>query len=86
MRIADLGESSADRLARAVRARLRRDHGIEAGIPVVLSTERPRCALVPAGGPGANPLDYQVPDSLVLFCNTRMQLHWQRYSSSVSGC
>ena len=61
VRIADLGESSADRLARAVRARLRREHGIESGIPVVLSTERPRCELVPAGEPGANPLDYQVP-------------------------
>ncbi|KAK9844214.1 hypothetical protein WJX81_008230 [Elliptochloris bilobata] len=60
VRIADLGESSADRLARAVRMRLRRDHGIEGGIPVVLSTERPRCELVPAGEPGANPLDYQI--------------------------
>lgn len=64
MRVADLGESSADRLARAVRSRLRRDYGIESGIPVVLSTERPRCELVPAGELGANPLDYQVPDSL----------------------
>lgn len=60
MRIVDLGESSADRLARAVRHRLRRGHGIEDGIPVVLSTERPRCELVPAGDdPAANPLDYQ---------------------------
>jgi tRNA A37 threonylcarbamoyladenosine dehydratase len=59
VRIVDLGESSVDRLARAVRFRLRRDHGVLGGVPVVLSAERPRCALVPAGDPGANPLDYQ---------------------------
>ena len=46
-----------DPLARAVRHRLRREHGIEAGVPVLLSTEKPRCALVP--GQGGNLLDYQ---------------------------
>ena len=41
--------------------RLRRDHGIEKGVPVLLSTEKPRCKLV-AGSEEvlANPLDYQV--------------------------
>ena len=60
VRIADVSESSVDPLARAVRHRLKRNHGIVSGIPVVLSTERPRCALVPAGNEGDNPLDYQV--------------------------
>ena len=60
VRIADVSESSVDPLARAVRHRLKRNHGIVSGIPVVLSTEKPRCALVPAGNEGDNPLDYQV--------------------------
>ena len=40
--------------------RLRREHGIEAGIPIVLSMEKARCDLVYHGEEGANPLDYQV--------------------------
>ncbi len=52
-----MSESNFDPLARAVRHRLRREHGLEAGIPVLLSVEKPRCALVP-GQPG-NLLDYQ---------------------------
>ncbi|KAL4443221.1 hypothetical protein ABPG75_010976 [Micractinium tetrahymenae] len=60
LRILDVAESVADPLARAVRHRLRRDYQIEAGIPIVLSTEKPRCGLVYGGEEGANPLDYQV--------------------------
>lgn len=46
VRIVDLAESVVDPLARAVRHRLRRVHGIEAGIPVLLSTEKQKCDLV----------------------------------------
>ena len=60
MRIADISESNVDPLARAVRHRLRRQLGVEAGIPVLLSTEKPRCRLVPIAEVGENPLDYQV--------------------------
>eukprot|EP00887_Chlorella_sp_A99_P001035 scaffold14.g1035.t1 len=49
LHIADIAESAVDPLARAVRHRLRRDHGVESGVPVVLSTERPRCGLIYAG-------------------------------------
>ena len=60
VRIADIAECSGDALARAVRFRLRKDHGITTGFDVVLSLEKPRCKLVDAGGAGSNPLDYQV--------------------------
>ena len=60
VRIADISESNVDPLARAVRHRLRRQLGIEGGIPVLLSTEKPRCRLVPIDEVGENPLDYQV--------------------------
>jgi tRNA A37 threonylcarbamoyladenosine dehydratase len=53
-----------DPLARAVRHRLRRDHGINDGLPVLLSTEKPRCRLVPIDEVGDNPLDYQVNPGL----------------------
>lgn len=60
VRIADISESNVDPLARAVRHRLRRQLGIVGGIPVLLSTEKPRCRLVPIDEVGENPLDYQV--------------------------
>ncbi|CAK9237974.1 unnamed protein product [Sphagnum troendelagicum] len=63
IRVADLKESSNDPLSRSVRHRLRREHGILGGIPVVFSTERPKAKLLPFKGPDgqdANPLDYQV--------------------------
>ena len=63
LRIADISESNVDPLARAVRHRLRRQLGVEAGIPVLLSTEKPRCRLVPIAEVGENPLDYQVKSS-----------------------
>ena len=60
MRIADLSESNVDPLARAVRHRLGRQLGVRGGIPVLLSTEKPRCRLVAIDEFGENPLDYQV--------------------------
>lgn len=46
IRIVDIAESVVDPLARAVRHRLKHDHGIDGGIPVLLSTEKQRCDLV----------------------------------------
>lgn len=46
-----------------VRHRLRRDHGIDGGIPVVFSLEKPKAKLLPFKGPSGeeeNPSDYQV--------------------------
>lgn len=46
-----------------VRYRLRKDHGIEGGIPVVFSLEKPKAKLLPFKGPSGeeeNPSDYQV--------------------------
>lgn len=60
LRVVDVSESVADPLARAVRHRLRRDHGLASGVPVLLSTERPRCGLVFGGEEGADPLEFQV--------------------------
>jgi tRNA A37 threonylcarbamoyladenosine dehydratase len=63
IRLADLSESSQDPLSRAVRMRLRRQHGIQSGIPTVFSTETPKAGLLPfevPGGSEANPSDYQV--------------------------
>lgn len=60
LRIVDMASSSIDPLARAVRYRLRRDHKIDGGIPVLLSTEKPRCGLVYCGDDGVEMGDYQV--------------------------
>ncbi|KAL3680679.1 hypothetical protein R1sor_023635 [Riccia sorocarpa] len=63
IRIADISESSVDPLSRSVRHRLRRDYNITSGIPVVISTERPKAKLLPFSPPDGkegNPLDYQV--------------------------
>lgn len=46
-----------------MRYRLRKDHGIEGGIPVVFSLEKPKAKLLPFKGPSGeeeNPSDYQV--------------------------
>jgi tRNA A37 threonylcarbamoyladenosine dehydratase len=46
-----------------VRHRLRKDYGIDGGIPVVFSLEKPKAKLLPFKGPGGeeeNPSDYQV--------------------------
>ncbi|XP_043707029.1 tRNA threonylcarbamoyladenosine dehydratase [Telopea speciosissima] len=63
IRIADLRESINDPLSRTVRYRLRKDYGIEGGIPVVFSLEKPKVKLLPFKGPSGdeeNPLDYQI--------------------------
>ncbi|MCO5555913.1 hypothetical protein L7F22_009457 [Adiantum nelumboides] len=63
IRVADLSESSNDPLSRAVRHRLKKEHGIQSGIPVVFSSEKPKAKLLPFTAPigsNANPLDYQV--------------------------
>ncbi|XP_048130371.1 tRNA threonylcarbamoyladenosine dehydratase isoform X2 [Rhodamnia argentea] len=63
IRVADLKESTNDPLSRAVRHRLRKDYGIEGGIPVVFSLEKPKVKLLPFRGPNGeeeNPSDYQI--------------------------
>lgn len=63
IRIADLKESSNDPLSRSVRHRLRREHDIHGGIPVVFSLEKPKMKLLPFKSPNeddARPEDYQV--------------------------
>jgi hypothetical protein len=48
--------------AAAATRRLGRRRGVRGGIPVLLSTERPRCELVATEQMQAgNPLDFQVP-------------------------
>ncbi|XP_073139163.1 tRNA threonylcarbamoyladenosine dehydratase isoform X2 [Henckelia pumila] len=63
IRVADLKESINDPLSRAVRHRLKRDYGIEGGISVVFSLEKPKAKLLPFKGPSGeaeNPSDYQI--------------------------
>ncbi|RAL53022.1 hypothetical protein DM860_016257 [Cuscuta australis] len=63
IRVADLRESANDPLSRAVRHRLRKDHGIDSGIPVVFSLEKPKAKLLPfreTTGEEENPSDYQI--------------------------
>lgn len=63
IRIADLSESSIDPLSRAVRHRLKRAHGIDSGISVVFSLEKPKVKLLPFKGQNGeeeNPSDYQI--------------------------
>ncbi|XP_058108349.1 tRNA threonylcarbamoyladenosine dehydratase isoform X2 [Magnolia sinica] len=63
IRVADLRESINDPLSRAVRHRLKKDHGIEGGIPVVFSLEKPKAKLLPfkgSTGEEENPSDYQI--------------------------
>lgn len=47
VRMADIAECAADPLARAVRHRLRFQHGIKEGVTVVFTTEKPQVTLVP---------------------------------------
>ncbi|KAJ8540130.1 hypothetical protein K7X08_026519 [Anisodus acutangulus] len=63
IRVADLRESTNDPLSRSVRHRLRKDYGIDGGIPVVFSLEKPKAKLLPFKGPSGeeeNPSDYQM--------------------------
>lgn len=61
LRFVDIAEASTDPLARAVRHRLRRRHGVTGDLPVLLSTEKPRCGLVTTEEQDQAPsmLDYQ---------------------------
>ncbi|KAM1966121.1 hypothetical protein ACFX15_046381 [Malus domestica] len=63
IRVADLRQSTNDPLSRSVRHRLRRDYGIEGGVTVVFSLEKPKAKLLPFKGPSGeeeNPSDYQI--------------------------
>ncbi|KAK4838349.1 hypothetical protein QYF36_013077 [Acer negundo] len=63
IRVADIRESTNDPLSRSVRHRLRKNYGIEGGIPVVFSLEKPKAKLLPFKGPSGkveNPSDYQM--------------------------
>lgn len=60
IRIADISEVSTDPLARSVRYRLRRDYSIRSNIPVLFSTEKPRCGLIFHGDENNDVLDYQI--------------------------
>lgn len=67
IRVVDVAESIADPLARAVRHRLKRDHGIESGINVLISTEKQRCELVrPRLSPALSYLVVTLSDDLCL--------------------
>ncbi|PPD79391.1 hypothetical protein GOBAR_DD23689 [Gossypium barbadense] len=75
IRVADLRESTNDPLSRSVRHRLRKDHGIEGGIPVVFSLEKPKAKLLPFRGPSGeedNPSDYQVMMLASYFCSFKI--------------
>ena len=60
VRIADLSEASCDPLARKVRYRLRHEHGIVNNLPMILSAEKPRCALINVKDLTNDPYDLQV--------------------------
>ncbi|CAL5189891.1 unnamed protein product [Lathyrus oleraceus] len=63
IRIADIRESTNDPLSRSVRHRLKKQYGIEGGITVVFSLEKPKIKLLPFKAPNGeeeNPSDYQV--------------------------
>ncbi|PPD96674.1 hypothetical protein GOBAR_DD06310 [Gossypium barbadense] len=58
-----------------VRHRLRKDHGIKGGIPVVFSLEKPKAQLLPFRGPSGeedNPSDYQVRMLASYFCSFKV--------------
>ncbi|KAG5529727.1 hypothetical protein RHGRI_030193 [Rhododendron griersonianum] len=59
-----------DNVDTKVRHRLRKDYGIEGGIPVVFSLEKPKAKLLPFKGPSGeeeNPSDYQVDVEEVMY-------------------
>lgn len=77
LRFVDIKEAMIDHLAVKIRWRLRREHGITAGVPVLLSTEKRRVDHVFTAELAAadNMLDYQVRNSAdfcLLFCNLLM--------------
>ena len=62
LHVADLSDSVRDPLARSVRHRLRRVLGVKDAVPVLFSTEPPRCGLVEADTAGGTvtPADLQL--------------------------
>ncbi|KAF9604442.1 hypothetical protein IFM89_006724 [Coptis chinensis] len=61
--VADLRESINDPLSQDRNTALKKDHGIEGGIPVVFSLKKPKVKLLPFKGSTSdeeNPSDYQV--------------------------
>ena len=70
--VCDLAKASLDPLLRAVRHRLRVKHGIKGGVPVLLSTEKPRCGLVTTAEQAAaeDIRDYQARHSHLLLHQT----------------
>ncbi|GAX86113.1 hypothetical protein CEUSTIGMA_g13526.t1 [Chlamydomonas eustigma] len=62
LRVVDLSEASVDPLSKAVRQKLRSDHGLWGEVPVLLSLEKPLCKLVSMVDldGGVDPLDYQI--------------------------
>ena len=62
LHVADLSDSVRDPLARSVRHRLRRGLGVKDAVPVLFSTEPPRCGLVEAdtAGGALTPADLQL--------------------------
>ncbi|KAA3476167.1 tRNA threonylcarbamoyladenosine dehydratase 2 [Gossypium australe] len=63
------------RICALVRHRLRKDHGIEGGIPIVFSLEKPKAKLLPFRGPSGeedNPSDYQVRMLASSFCSFKI--------------
>ena len=62
LHVADLSDSVRDPLARSVRHRLRRALGVKEAVPVLFSTEPPRCGLVAAetAGGALTPADLQL--------------------------
>ena len=57
--VADISQTAIDPLARSVRYRLKKDHGVVGGVPVLLSTERPCAALVDHTPEGSDAKDFQ---------------------------
>ena len=88
IRVVDVAGSIADPLARAVRHRLKRDHGIESGINVLISTEKQRCELVrPRLSPALSYLVVTLSDDLCLTLFSRpLPLYILWYLLMRQGC
>ncbi|XP_039054655.1 tRNA threonylcarbamoyladenosine dehydratase 2-like [Hibiscus syriacus] len=85
--VADLRESTNDPLSRVVRHRLRKDHAIEGGIPVVFSLEKPKAKLLPFRGPSGkedNPSNYQVRMLAYYFCSLKFD-HLKSSSGEIAS-
>ena len=59
VRVTDLSEASLDPLARKVRHQLRAQHDIRSSIAMVLSSEKPRCSLIPVSQLSHSPYELQ---------------------------